>query len=191
MKSVLILIGLTIILLQMGCAPNIALMPIDRSQSKFMNFNGLVVFELPQGEEWYILKNDSGIGAFGKKLESNDHTFIASSHISRFTVKHSTPEDFLTFTKQSRIMDTSPYRFKIIKHEESLDQSKSQYCTKFILTAQVIGKGTIESKGYTCLHPTYPELGITIEYSERTKGPRVSEKIRNEGERFINSLKFK
>ena len=191
LKYFKLLITLVIILLQLSCVPQQRFKPIDRSESEFLNFKGLIVLKLPQGKDWYEIVNRGGITAFGKKLESKDHTFIASSHISRSNMKFNTPEEFLSFVKESRMKGTPLDKFTIINYEEILDNSRTEYCTKFILEAEEKGKGVLESHGYSCLHPKYSELAVTIEYSERTKGPKVSEQIRIEGENFINSLELR
>ena len=191
MKYLKLISPLIIISLLSACAPQQRFKPIDRSESEFRNFMGLFVFELPQGQEWYEMGTMGGTTAFGKKLESNNHTFIASVHISKFTIKFNTPEEFLSFVKKSRIEGTPPDQFTIIQYDENLDKSRSDYCTKFILKAEEKEKGTLESRGFSCLHPKYPELAITIEYSERTNGAKVNELVRNEGERFINSLELR
>ena len=175
----------------LGCVPQQSLKPIDRTQSEYRNFMGLFVFELPQGQEWYDLGAKGVTTAFGKKLESNEHSFIASAHISKFTIKFNTPEEFLGYVKESRMKETPSDKFKNIQYNEVLHNKGSEYCTKYSLKAEEAGKGTLESQGYTCLHPVYPELGITIQYSERTKGNHVDAVVREEGERFINSLELK
>lgn len=191
MNSRNLLIFLFVTFLQSACVPQPSIRPIDRSGSEFMNFKGLIIFKLPQGEDWFELASNGGTVSYGKKLESPGHTFIASSHISKISNKFNTPDEFLSSVKKSRMADTSPDKFKILMYEENLDKSRSEYCTKFILKAEEKGKGLLESHGYSCLHPKYPEFGVTIEYSERTNGPKVDERIRNEGENFINSLELR
>jgi len=183
--------SLIIFSLLSGCVSREALEPIDRSRGRWINYKGVIIVELPQGQEWHVLKKGGDDPFYGKKLESNDHTFIASVQLRNITIKFKSPEEFLTFVKDSRVQDTSKNKFTIINYEESLDQSRSDYCTKYVMKAEEAGKGILESKGYTCLHPHYPKLGVTIQYSERTKGPAVSDQVRSEGERFINSLEFR
>jgi hypothetical protein len=191
MRYIKLIIPIAICCLLQACISMQSFKPIDRSESNFRNYMGLFVFELPQGQDWYELGTSGGATAFGKKLESKDHTFIASAQISKFTLKFSSPEEFLEFVKKSRIGDTDPDRFKIIRYEENIDKTHSEFCTKFILKAEDNGKGILESHGYTCLHPSHPELVVTLEYSERTKSEQVSQLVRNEGERFISSLELK
>ena len=190
MKYSQLFIVLLVILIMSGCVPQQRLKPIDRSYSEYRSFMNLFLFELPQGEEWYEMGTKGGTTAFGKKLDSSEHTFIASAHISKFTIKFNSPEEFLSFVKESRMKGTPPSEFTIIRYNEILDNTHSNYCTKFLLEAEQKGKGILESHGYSCLHPKHPEIGITIEYSERTQDVKVSEKIRAEGQRFINSLEL-
>ncbi len=191
MKYIKVLVSISIFCLLQACVSQHNFKPIDRSESHLRNYNGLVVFELPQGQEWYEMGESGGTIAFGKKLETKDHSFIASVHLSNFTLKFSTPEEFLAYVKKARIGDTSSDKFNIMQYDENIDKTHSEFCTKFILKTEEKGKGILEAHGYTCLHPNNPDLGVTIEYSERTKNEQVSQQIRDEGERFINSLQFK
>jgi len=190
MKYLNIVILFILITMLNACVSQIP-KPIDRSESEYINFKGLIVFKLPQGEDWYEVINRNGTVAYGKKLESAKHTFIASAHISEFSIKFSSPEDFLSFVKKSRMQSTPQDRFNIIEYKEVLDKSRYDFCTKYILKVEEKEKGILESNGYSCLHPKYPELGVTIEYSERTKDLHVSEKVLIEGKNFINSLELR
>lgn len=173
-----------------SCAPQQNLRPIE-NQSEPQNFMGLFVIMPPQGNEWYEVVRKSGILAYGKKLESNKHTFIASAQVSRIDKVFNNENEFLSFVKTSRVGDTDQNKFSGLTYKEEIDNTHGNYCTRYLLKAEEKGKGTIESNGYTCLHPMQPQLVVTVEYSERTQDITVGNEIRNEGEQFIKSLKLK
>ena len=172
-----------------SCVPQEIFKPIA-DQSEPQNFFGIFVIMPPQGQDWYEVLRKGQSLAYGKKLESSRHTFIASVHVSKTDRIFKNEEEFLSFIKDATAKDTDPTRFNVHINKEEINKTYGDYCTKFHLKAEDKGKGTIESNGYRCLHPKHQHLLITIEYSERTDGINVGSEIRNEGEQFINSLKI-
>lgn len=163
--------------------------------ARTQQFSGIFEVTPPRDSDWYeIQRTKTGLLAYGKKLESANHTFIASVRVFDNTRSFASANDFLAFIKQARANDNNPSRFSLLIHDESIDNTKLAYCTKFHLKAEdkVASKtsGTLsilESKGYSCLHPTKPHI-ITVEYSERGGAPFKNTALLVEGEAFINSL---
>ncbi len=179
-----------------SCAPLNHQKPISGESAGIQNYLGLFTIIPPQGDNWYEIQRRAGLLAYGKKLVPANHTFIASVHVSKTDKTFTNENDFLVFVKTSRANDTSPDRFNVLVHDESLDKAQSVYCTKFHLKAEdkTAAKSSgapsvLESKGFTCLHPKQPLL-VTVEYSERTSAPFTDATLRKEGEGFINSLKL-
>ena len=179
-----------------ACAP---LQPklISGEDAGIQNYLGLFTIMPPQGDNWYEFQRKAGFLAYGKKLESSSHTFIASVHVTKTDKNFTNETDFLSFVKTARTNDTSTDRFNVITYDEALDNSKPKYCTKFhqkvedkVALKSNGNLSILEIKGFTCLHPKQP-LIVTIEYSERGDSPFNNDELLREGEGFINSLQLK
>lgn len=158
-----------------ACAPQ--RQPISGESAGIQNYLGLFTIMPPQGDNWYEIQRQAGLLAYGKKLESSSHTFIASVHVTKTDKNFTNETDFLSFAKTARSNDTNPDRFNMIAHDEALDNSRPTFCTKFHQKAEdkFASKSSghliiLESKGFTCLHPKQP-LIVTIQYSERSSTP--------------------
>lgn len=189
-------IAALISILVSACAP-LQPKPISGEDAGIQNYQGLFTIIPPQGENWFEIQRKAGFLAYGKKLESSTHTFIASVHVTRTDKNFPSETDFLSFVKTARANDTNPDRFNVIVYDETLDKSRSAFCTKFHqksedkVASKSIGQLSIlELKGFSCLHPKQP-LIVTIEYSERSSTPFNSDALLKEGEGFINSLVLK
>jgi hypothetical protein len=182
--------------LSSACVPLSQPKPISGESAEIQNYLGLFTIIPPQGDNWYETIRKDGVLAYGKKLQSRDDTFIASVHVSSTDKKFTNENDFLAFAKMSRASDTSPDRFKLLVNDESVDRTRSAYCTTFHLRAEdhAASKSAgalkiLETKGFTCLHPEEP-LIVTVQYSERSGSPFGNATLLSEGEGFINSLEL-
>lgn len=185
-KIILTLVILTI--LTSSCIKRQVLIPVDRSVSEYRNFPGLLQVEVPQGNNWFVIKERDYSVIYGKKLENPQHTFIASLTTAKLNEKFTSQEEFFATIKRSRSQDLDPSKFSNIEHSEVLDNKHGEFCTKFRQKADEIGKGVLEVNGYTCMHPVHNELMFTIAYSERTNTIKADNLVQEEGIRFIESL---
>lgn len=188
MRITKIIYFLGILLLSTSCVKRQSLIPVDRSVSEYRNFPGLLQYQLPQGDNWYVIKERNYTAIYGKKLESSQHSFIVSLSTSKTNNKFSTKAEFLSFLKNIRSKDVDSNKFSNMKYSEELDGKHGEYCSKFTQKAVEKGKGELEINGYTCLHPIHKELLFTILYTERTNTNKANLKIQNEGIAFIESL---
>ena len=188
MKITKIIYLISLVLLASSCVKQHSLVPVDRSISEYRNFPGLLQYKLPQGNNWFVIKERDYTGTYGKKLESSQHTFIVSLSTSKTKNKFNSKEEFLSFLKDIRSKDIDPNKFTDIEYSEVLDNKHGEYCTKFKQKANESGKGILESNGYTCLHPKHKELIFTILYTERTNTIQASDQTQKEGVAFIESL---
>ncbi len=170
--------------------------PLSGKSAGIQNFGPFTIMP-PQGDKWYESQRRAGLLAYGKKLESSAHTFIASVQMTSIDRNFPSETDFLSFVKTARAGDTDPDRFYMLLDDEALDKSRAAFCTKFhqIAEDRVASKSSgkfilLESKGFTCLHPSQP-LMVTIEYSERNTATFEDDALLEEGEGFINSLEMK
>ena len=160
---------------------------------------GLFVFKLPQGKNWYDLHSNASSISFSKAVDSRDSTFTASAYVRKIKHKFNTKKQFLNYVKSSSVRNAIPENFNLLKHDEKIDSSLADYCTKFIIKANKKGRERersqdrqiIEKRGYSCLHPKHRDLMVTIEYSIKSKFFYVSRETLLEGENFIKSLTFK
>jgi hypothetical protein len=196
MKSIRITQAVLSVLVLLGaCASPIQPKPVTGQLAKTQQFKGIFEITPPHGENWYeIQRTNKGLLAYGKKFESSSNTFIATAHVTDRDRSFTDADEFLAFVKKVRKKDNDPSRYSMLINEESVDNTKASFCTKFHLKAEdkVASSRSgalsiLESKGYTCLHPSKPNI-ITVEYSERGTDPFKNTAAIAEGEAFINSL---
>ena len=84
---------------------------------------------LPPGIGWYYRWEQSKTGmyslVFGKRGDSNTHTFVALVTEFQSKTAFKNQEEFLSYVTNSRLMDTDPRRYNPIKEESVLDKQSA------------------------------------------------------------------
>jgi len=131
----------------------------------------------PNESGWIVVeKNDSHI-VFGKQSYLVPDTRAALVADIPFSRVFKDPVKFLEFVKEGQIKGSDPKRFRILKHEEVLDNRYGPFCVKHYMKVEDHGiNGTnsslsafviLEAYGYTFLTSHLPGRLVTLGYSKR------------------------
>ena len=88
-------------------------------------------------------------------------------------------------------------RYQLIQHSEKVADRSDLDCVEYEKVWVDHGgvatnwqKLNMQAKGHICFHPDSPYILVEVNYSTRDHSTLLHEKAINEGEHFINSLKF-
>jgi len=184
--------------LTLSCSPQYGLKQVDRT-SQERTLLGLFTIKLPQGDNWYDLNSAKNSISFRKTIESKGNTFTVSTNVKKVSKTFNSKQQFLSTVKSARIHSDVPANYNLLKHDEKIDSSLADYCTKFRLKTTQKGqqrhkkyeRKIIEKHGFTCLHPKRRDLMITIQYTTESQLFYISRENLLEGENFIRSLTFR
>jgi hypothetical protein len=156
----------------------------------------------PPGKNWFEMQRDRQQVLFGKKIDSPTHSFGATATSDLIVDKFETREQFQEYVNKLRTADFDPTRFKVVEFDSAVDTTYPAWCVRYRLkhtdrNAVLARNQTllVEDFGVTCLHPGEKDLVVDVGYSERGRAAELkselSAALRQEGESFMRSLKFK
>ena len=156
----------------------------------------------PPGKSWFEMKRDKQQALFGKKVDSPTHSFAATAASGGLPEKFENRDKFQEYVNKMRTVEIDPRRFKIIEFDSKIDDSYQAWCVRYHLkhtdNDAVLARNRsliVEDFGIACLHPDRNNLIVDVGYSERGRaaelGKELSAQLRQEGESFVRSLKFK
>jgi len=153
----------------------------------------------PPGEGW-LEDFKMNTVRYLKKTDPQKYSFFTGTTEYRTKMKFETPEKYLDFIKNKRrvIDNDNSSRFKNSQGSYKLVPSIAPLCVRYEEHCEDHGAKNLNGKkflilenfGLMCLHPDNPTVGVDIYYSERSLENEQNQVYRNEGEEFINSLKF-
>jgi len=150
----------------------------------------------PQGKDWFELKRDTYYVYFGKKIASRTHSFIATAISTTLNEKFSSLEAFHEFVANSLSLRGDD-RHTVIEKRAQLDSGLGRFCVRHYTKAEdrnalfASGKSlSVVTHGVSCLHPDNPALSVDVSYSERGLPEEIGSAFREEGEGFLQSLRF-
>ena len=156
----------------------------------------------PPGKSWFEMQRDKQQVLFGKKVDSPTHSFASTATSGGLPEKFENREQFQEYVNKMRTVEIDPRRFKIIEFDSKIDDSYPAWCVRYHLkhtdNDAVLARNRsliVEDFGIACLHPDRNNLIVDVGYSERGRaaelGKELSIQLRQEGESFVRSLKFK
>ena len=158
---------------------------------------------LPPGIGWYYRWEQSQAGmyslVFGKRGDSNTHTFVALVTEFQSKTAFKNQEEFLSYVTNSRLMDTDPRRFYPIKEESILNNKFGPYCFRRYSETEDHGASdpggtlpflTMKTLGYFFTHPWIDNLWIEVAYSERGKADEISVNFIEVAQKIIDGFKI-
>ena len=199
-------LGLASIFLLLGCASTPDLTPIE-DYEKRLEFNGFSVLP-PGGADWSsanvnTLSDDRNpTVSFVKK--DGDLTFYADGKIMDFNdgidprdeEELQDPEKLMKAVKGTKLFQEGPRQTNMVS-TFGVDESLGTPCVRFDLNAedtQVPGRPgetfKLDSHGYYCHHPISENVILHILYSRRAPKSESYIAGKEEGERFLQSVKF-
>lgn len=150
----------------------------------------------PAGPDWFELKREPHYVYFGKKIVSPTHAFIATAMSTMLDKTYTRPQEFLEYVSAMLEMQRDR-RYTVIEKRVDVDGGIGPLCVRYYTNVQDTGAIYAEGKplatetvGVSCLHPQRPQLAIDVSYSERGYPSQMSQELRAEGERFVQSLSF-
>lgn len=158
----------------------------------------------PQGDGWFYAKQDQ-LGrfdlGFNKEPSSPTHTIGATVAEIHSYAQFEKPNDFFKYIKQSSKMDADPRRFEIIGEGFELNEKFGPYSIlKHVSAKDYAAKNLNGAKylvlriyGYIFVHPFFPNLIISIDYSERGKPNELDadDDFIKTAQKFIDGLTLK
>jgi hypothetical protein len=107
--------------------------------------------------------------------------------------RYDTVKDFLDDMITRQESEAQPRRFHVLQEGTALAPEIGKYCVRTVASAEDRAgpdRPVLDAVSLVCLHPTAPDWMITVGYSERHPHGAASPDLDNEGERFVNSLRF-
>lgn len=171
--------------------------PVDKNKS--YNILGVSVMA-PQDDGWQLGDKSLAQVSFSKTGEAPGKSYIAGASTMDMgsSAPPPSPEEFLNASKARRAQGIDPQRFKVLVSEERLDPARGRFCTAYHTLVRDHGsnaKGNepyqiMDNFGYTCIHPSKPNLLIDAAYSVRGGTQQESPRIAQQAARFLNNTKF-
>ena len=129
-------------------------------------------------------------------------SFASTATSGGLPEKFENREQFQEYVNKMRTVEIDPRRFKIVEFDSRIDDSHKAWCVRYHLkhtdNDAVLARNRsliVEDFGIACLHPDRNNLIVDVGYSERGRaaelGKELSIQLRQEGESFVRSLKFK
>ncbi len=156
----------------------------------------------PSGDGWQYMSREQ-VGrfelSFGKRPTSPTHTFIAAVTETNSRATFTNPSEFLAFIRQATKVDTDPRRLTVLAEQIELDNRFGAYSIrKFIeaedRTAVNAPRGSslvMRVQGEVFVHPHFPNVIITIDFSERGRRDELDPAFEARATRFVDGLRLK
>lgn len=151
----------------------------------------------PPGENWLEGFSDQSI-YYAKKTNPKIQTFITGATEISTSKAFASAEDFLTFVKEKKGVNENPTRYQNTKSDYKVDTRLAPFCVSYNSTyedhnAKNLGENQlllVENHGLICLHPDSSKVGVDVYYSDRSVPSEQNSLFKQEGEAFIQGLKF-
>jgi hypothetical protein len=154
--------------------------------------------DVPETSMWKN-NSDSNQLLFGRTLGSPISTvaLTAKTYPSPPGLEGSISELLVQVTKAANKEANMSGRHQLISHSERIAERSDLECVEY--EKEWIDQGgaatnwhklNMQAKGHICFHPESPYILVEANYSIRDHSILLHEKAINEGEHFINSLKF-
>ncbi len=183
-----------------GCASQPPLLPVADSHERWV-FNGFSILP-PAGTGWNWVgrKGQDRTRFFNATFvkKSGNRTYVAV--VDLLDARHenrdlSDPDQLLRYVKTAPIMQEGP-RQRNMRSDFRIDETLASLCVRFDFEAEdpgAPGGATIfdlDGHGFFCNHPNAEAVIARIAYTRRSPQGATHLAGREEGERFLNSLKF-
>ena len=154
--------------------------------------------DVPETSVWKN-NSDSYQLLFGRTLGAPlaTVTLAAKSYPSPSELDGSISKLLLRITEAANKEAKMSGRYQLIQHSEKVADRSDLDCVEYEKVWVDHGgvatnwqKLNMQAKGHICFHPDSPYILVEVNYSTRDHSTLLHEKAINEGEHFINSLKF-
>lgn len=198
-KSTLVLIMVTLVIVVVSRTSSNAgdkkYYPVTNREPRVSSLGYSVV--PPPGEKWLESFADQSI-YFTKITDPKIQTFYTGATEIYTTKSFAAPSDFLAYVKEKKDFNEYPTRYQNTNNEYKIDTRFAPLCVNYTQRYEDHGAKNlggnkfllIASKGLICLHPDSPKVGVDVYYSERYLPNQDKISSDNEGNAFIQSLKF-
>ena len=151
----------------------------------------------PPGAGWFEMRRTRDFLYFGKRLSSPTHSFIAVALSAPAGGPYADVGAFRLHIVSQITENSADQRNKVALAAAEVDPASGPFCVRYQTLSEDRGAvGTrgqsllTETFGVSCLHPEHNELAIDVSYTERGLPAETGTTLRDEGERFVRSLKF-
>jgi len=159
--------------------------------------NGYSV-EPPRGAGWFEMQRDRQHALFGKKLPAPTHAVVATATAAQLGEPFANQRELLDYVNRMRGAQGDAARYRMGEFTAEPDASFGAWCVRYYAKSEDRGAPNargrallLEHFGITCVHPVRQDLVIDVGYSERGRPGGIDATLRNEGENFMRSLKFR
>jgi hypothetical protein len=176
-----------VVLVLAGCATRQPLAPGQLFSDPFLDIRA------PASAGWTLLESGAGGMAFARGDASAGKSYVAQVGAFRLS-PFRTPDEFLSIIKDGFARDTSPERFKAIEADFQLTTERPYPCVRVRSSSQDTQARTrqgtavrpLHIRSIYCQHPTKPELGFQIAYSQR--GGPLDPDFESQAQSFIDGV---
>ncbi len=177
-----------IVLVQIGCATRKPLAPGQLFPGPLMNVRA------PASAGWQLVKSDAEGMVFGRGDAATGVTYIAQVIAFRLP-PFGTPDELLAIVKDGAAKDSPPDRFTVVDANFQFTTERPYPCVRFrgssvdlkARTRQGTAALLLHIRSLYCQHPTQPDLGVLIAYSQRGAPPDPD--LDSQAESFIDSVR--
>ncbi len=152
----------------------------------------------PPGLNWYEKLEDNSLYYVKINKLHNQYCILTEAREVHLDKKMGDPIEIQSYVKKEKEKDLVSSKFKQPNLTAQVEKSPLEKCVRYRQSYQDHGfKGlggrryvNVDIQGLFCLHPDNDEVGIDINFVEKSLSNTQVKSYRNEGEQFLASLNF-
>ncbi len=153
----------------------------------------------PSGVGWYEKINNNSL-YYLKKIPSDDYAIYTKATEIHLESSELQADRFVQYVKKNKSLNTSSGDYRNVSFRYTHETALSPLCIRYNQSYDDYGLKNlkkndfvlIRKNGLVCMHPENPQNGIDIFYAESAVQSQGAQYLsyKDEGESFLNSLKF-
>jgi hypothetical protein len=160
-------------------------------------FQNAYSFMPPAELGWRVLGRKGHLVFVARNGINTNETFAIQGGARRLPA-YGSREEFVEIVRKAVAKGAADQRFNVLKHDMIADTAK-ETCVRSHLTAEdraavtrtaAPGVMVLETMVRFCVHPKYPELVVSVDYSHRRYPEHADPKFTEKADRLLSSLEY-